>query len=153
MSSSSSRFTFQVSALLDRLRLRLRRALRARDVRVRGDADLRALARAALAVDGVRADGDVAAEDRALVHDQLGRRQVALVAGGVLQLDAIVGGEVSVDLTLDEDRARLDVGLHPGFLGDVESAGAVDLAFELPLDPQPLLEAQLSLEAGIGPED
>ena len=37
-------------------------------------------------------------------------------------------------------------------LGDVDAAGRRDLALELPHHPHALLEAQLALEPGVGPE-
>src|SRR5206468_5835313 len=55
------------------------------------------------ALDRVGADGHVAAEHRALVDHQLVGPQVALVAGGLFQLDAVVGGEVAVHLAFHHD--------------------------------------------------
>jgi len=83
-----------------------------------------------LALLAVGADVDVAGEDGAFVDDELCGAEVALVACALLELDSVVCGEVTLDFALDDDRAGFDVGGHLGFLGDVQAAGGVDLAFD-----------------------
>src|SRR5437764_3449469 len=81
-------------------------------------------------LDGVGADGDVAAENRAFINHELGRTEVAFIAGALLELDAIAGGEVSADVALDDDGAGFDVGGHLCLLGNVQPAGRRNLAFK-----------------------
>jgi hypothetical protein len=83
----------------------------------------------------------------------LGGALVAFVAGGLLELDAVAGVQVAVDVALDGDGPGVDVGLHLGFLGNVEAAGRADLALELPMEPHALLVGQLPLKGGVGPEN
>src|SRR5439155_12706330 len=102
---------------------------------------------------GVGSDGDVPVEYRALIDDQLGGQQIPLVARGLLEFDAIGGGEISARFAFDYDGAGFHIGLHLRFLCDVKPPGGVDFAFEAALEPQALLKAHLSLERSIGTKD
>ena len=103
------------------------------------------------ALDGVGADGDVAAENGAFFDQQLACAQVSFVMGGLLQFDAIAGGEIAVHVALDDDRAGVHVGLKLGLLGHVQPAGRGDRAFEASLQAHRLVEGEFALNEASGP--
>src|SRR5665213_3900628 len=70
---------------------------------------------------GLGADADMADECRPFLDHQLGSRQIALIARGGFQLDAIAGGEVSLHVAFDDDRAGIHVRRHLGLLGHMLS--------------------------------
>lgn len=103
--------------------------------------------------DGIGADGDVAGEDSAFFDDEFAGAQVAFVAGGLFEFDAVTGDEIAVDIAFDDDGAGLNIGLHFGFAGYVELAGGVDFAFKAALEAHGFFKGEFAFEGGVGAED
>src|SRR6266511_3488657 len=84
-------------------------------------------------------------DDPALDHERR-RRDVALDAGGLVQLDGLGRLDVPVDLAVDDDRPARDLSGHLGALPDDEHVARRDLAREGAVDADRPFEGELAVE-------
>ena len=75
---------------------------------------------------------------------------VALKDSWPLDLHSVLSPDLARDFSADNDRARLNLGLHPSALTDDERVGGVDLPAERSADPDRAEKAQLPLEFAAG---
>ena len=91
--------------------------------------------------------GDATVELSTFDDADTGGLDVALEAGGVLDLHRFLGVQIALDSTLHHDRLRADVRLHDTFATDGNALRMRDRAFDLSADQQLFVGVQLALEA------
>jgi len=81
----------------------------------------------------IRLCGDLGAaeESRLLIYHQPGRFNIAAHGASSPQLATFPGRDVTVDVSLDDDRFRPDLSTNSGILPNREPAGGINFAFHL----------------------
>jgi len=99
------------------------------------------------------ADGAVSAEGGAFGDDEGGGDEVAADTGFGSELEAIGGGEVAVDESIDDDARRLDRRVAFGAFGDVDFVVGEDFALEGAEDAGGPSAGESALELRLGADD
>jgi len=81
--------------------------------------------------------------------DQSFAADITLDFGSVFQFDEVGGGEVALDIALNDDISCFDFGLDVGPGGDIECSLGDDLSLEGTEDLDPLFKSELPFEFGI----
>src|SRR5205814_10570606 len=92
------------------------------------------------------------AEPRAIGDDDLRRVDVAVHGGAVPELDAVVGGDVAGELSLDHHVLRMNLRFDARLRSYAKVAGEVDLAANGSLDQHRLVAGDLAVDRDIRAE-